>query len=149
MFAELLACSCFSFLRGASHPEEIVGRAKELGFSAVGLCDRDGLYGSARAFLAAREIEQRVIVGAELTVGLGPRPVRARSASRKAPRDVDERPTLALLVENRTGYGNLCRLLTRAHADLPKGESLLDLAWLPEHAAGLTAIVPAPRCPGD
>ena len=149
MFAELLACSCFSFLRGASHPEEIVGRAKELGLSAVALCDRDGLYGSARAFLAAREIEQRVIVGAELTVGLGPRPVRARSASRKAPRDVDERPTLALLVENRTGYGNLCRLLTRAHADLPKGESLLDLAWLPEHAAGLTAIVPAPRCPGD
>src|SRR5690606_25361676 len=140
MFAELLACSCFSFLRGASHPEEVVGRAKELGLSAVALCDRDGLYGAARAFLAARAIEQRVIVGAELTVGLGPRPVRARSASGKTQWALEERPTVALLVENHTGYRNLCRLLTRAHADLPKGESLLDPAWLSEHAAGLTAI---------
>src|SRR5690606_23206473 len=101
------------------------------------------------AFLAARAIEQRVIVGAELTVGLGPRPVRARSASGKTQWALEERPTVALLVENHTGYRNLCRLLTRAHADLPKGESLLDPAWLSEHAAGLTAIVPAPRCPGD
>src|SRR5687767_16021126 len=71
MFAELLGCSSFSFLRGASHPHELVARAKGLELPALALCDRDGLYGSARAFIAGRELSQRVIVGAELTLGDG------------------------------------------------------------------------------
>ncbi len=67
-FAELLGRTCFSFLRGASHPEELVSRARELELSALAICDRDGLYGSARAHAAALELGQKVIVGAELTV---------------------------------------------------------------------------------
>ena len=152
MFAELLARSSFSFLRGASHPHEIVLQAKELGLDAVALCDLDGLYGSARAFIAAREVSQRVIVGAELSIG-GKRSKPARGGpglqkASKASAGAD-RPTVALLVENHAGYRNLCRLLTRAHADLPKGESALELEWLEEHAEGLFAVIPAPRRPGD
>jgi error-prone DNA polymerase len=136
VFTELLARSCFSFLRGASHPEELVGRAKELELDALALCDRDGLYGSVRAFSAGRELGLRTIVGAEL--GVGP----------SAPDD-DEPPVLALLAENRTGYENLCRLLTLSHQGRPKGESALDLGWLEPHRGGLFAVLPAPRCPGD
>jgi error-prone DNA polymerase len=134
-FTELLARTSFSFLRGASHPEEMVARAAELGLSALAICDRDGLYGSVRALRASQEIEQRVIVGAELTVGEHPKEI--------------EPPVLALLVETHFGYQNLCRLLTLAHHEREKGTSALDLAWLREHHEGLVAIVPAPRCPGD
>ena len=150
MFAELLARSCFSFLRGASHPEEIVERAKELGLGAVALCDRDGLYGSVRALVRAREVGQRVIVGAELGLATADTPRRRGSWSRSSASPALERepPVVALLVENSVGYRNLCRLLTHAHADLPKGESALELAVLAEHAEGLFAVVPAPFRPG-
>ncbi|HEX5101354.1 MAG TPA: error-prone DNA polymerase [Polyangiaceae bacterium] len=147
-FVELLARSAFSFLRAASRPEEVVVKAKELELEAVALCDRDGLYGSVRAHAAALEVGQRVIVGAELGVdahaerrGSWRAPKRAKAA-----RDL---PVVALLVENHTGYTNLCRLLTRAHAGLEKGESALDPAWLGEHAAGLVAVIPSPQRPGD
>jgi len=147
-FVELLGRSAFSFLRGASRPEEMVTQAKELGLEAMALCDRDGLYGSARAHVTAKEIGARVIVGAELGVDAGVRrggSWRSNTTRKVAP----ERPVVALLVESLTGYQNLCRLLTRAHADLPKGESALDPAWLAEHREGLVAILPAPRRPGD
>ncbi|HEX3776376.1 MAG TPA: error-prone DNA polymerase [Polyangiaceae bacterium] len=147
MFAELLASSSFSFLRGASHPWELVLRAQELGLSAIAICDRDGLYGAARAYTAARDHKQRYITGAELTLASS---VNRRS-SRRAKKSATElvQPTLALLCENHQGYQNLCRLLTLAHADLPKGESELELEWLESHAEGLWALIPAPRYPGD
>src|SRR5512146_2618946 len=135
MFAELLGRSSFSFLRGASHPEELVACAKQQGLAALALCDRDGLYGSVRALRAAREVGQRVIVGAELSVG---EHVKG-----------SEPPLLALLVETHTGYRNLCQLLTLAHAGREKGTSALRLDWLERHHEGLVAIVPAPRRPGD
>ena len=53
------------------------------------------------------------------------------------------------MCESHQGYQNLCRLLTLSHADQPKGESALELEWLAPHAAGLWALIPAPRCPGD
>src|SRR5688572_13255101 len=135
MFTELLGRSSFSFLRGASHPEEMVARAKELGLDAIALCDRDGLYGSVRALRAGRELVQRVIVGAELSVGRHPKEI--------------EPPVLALLVETHQGYQNLCRLLTQAHQDCEKGTGALDVSWLEQHHQGLVAVIPAPRCPGD
>ncbi len=135
MFAELLARSSFSFLRGASHPEEMVSRASALGLSALALCDRDGLYGSVRALRAGREHKLRVIVGAELTVGEHPKEL--------------EPPVVALLVETHRGYQNLCRLLTLSHDGREKGTSALRLDWLTRHHEGLVAIVPAPRRPGD
>jgi error-prone DNA polymerase len=135
MFTELLGRSSFSFLRGASHPEELVACAKELGLAAIALCDRDGLYGSVRALRAGRELGQRVIVGAELSVG--------EHAKGSDP------PVLALLVKTHAGYQNLCRLLTLAHAGREKGTSALRLGWLERHHEGLIAVVPAPRRPGD
>ncbi len=146
MFAELLATSSYSFLRGASHPEELVARAKALGLSAIAITDRDGLYGSVKAFEQAQKSEQRCITGAELTVA------RARAGKRrlKSVRASDARTaTLVLLCETHAGYQNLCRLLTLSHAEQQKGESELELGWLSVHAAGLFALIPAPRCPGD
>jgi error-prone DNA polymerase len=113
----------------------MVARAKELKLSALALCDRDGLYGSVRALRAARELEQRVIVGAELSVGQHDKEI--------------EPPVVALLVETHRGYQNLCRLLTLAHEGREKGTSALALDWLDRHSEGLIAVVPAPRCPGD
>jgi error-prone DNA polymerase len=133
MFTELLARSCFSFLRGASQPEELVERAKQIGLGSIALCDRDGLYGSVRAWSRAKLVEQPVAVGAELSL-------RAEA----------EPPVVALLAQTHEGYQNLCRLLTLAHAGRPKGESVLELEWLAHHHSGLVAIVPAPRDPaGD
>src|SRR5450755_423234 len=107
MFAELLASSSFSFLRGASHPEELVQQAKAFGLAAIAICDRDGLYGSVRAFNEARTIEQRNITGVELTLGGAPGKRRSWHAkSIPAP----ALPTLALLCENHLGYQNVCRL---------------------------------------
>jgi error-prone DNA polymerase len=148
VFAELLATSSFSFLRGASHPEELVRRAKVLGLSAIAICDRDGLYGSVRAFNEARSAGQRSITGVELTLAGAPKERRARSA-KTAGAESSELPTLALLCETHMGYQNTCRLLTLAHAEQPKGESALELGWLEAHAAGLFALIPAPRRPGD
>jgi error-prone DNA polymerase len=140
MFAELLATTCYSFLRGASQPEEFVIQAANLGLQGLAICDRDGLYGVVKAFTQAKALGQRFITGAELTLT----PVTAKK--RNATRDL---PTLALLCENHQGYQNLCRLLTLSHAEQPKGESALELAWLSPHGSGLWALIPAPRCPGD
>ena len=148
MFAELLARSNFSFLTGASHPEELVVRAQELGLAAIALTDRMGLYGSVRAHAQGRESDQRVIVGAELV--LDP-PVPSRSPN--SPTEarlfaLSHAPSVVLLARDHEGYSNLCRLLTLAHADRPKGEGGLRLDDLATYHQGLVAIVPAPRDPG-
>jgi error-prone DNA polymerase len=148
-FAELLGRSCFSFLEGASHPDELVLRAHELGLDAIALCDRDGLYGSARMHQAAHDLAEavrsfpspslgpfsKIIVGAELTIE------RASDTARRA-------PSIALLVESARGYQGLCRVLTRAHRDHKKGEAGITVSAIAEEAEGLFAIVPLdPRWP--
>ncbi|HEX3853086.1 MAG TPA: PHP domain-containing protein, partial [Polyangiaceae bacterium] len=148
MFAELLASSSFSFLRGASHPEELVERAKKLRLSAIAICDRGGLYGSVKAFNQARESEQRCITGAEIAV-VGLKAQGRTRAPNKSHGLEEPSATLALLCETHAGYQNLCRLLTLSHADRPKGESALELAWLNAHSGGLFALIPAPRKPPD
>ncbi len=140
MFVELLARSCFSLLEGASRPEELVEKAKELGLSSLGLCDRNGLYGSVRALTKARELGQRIHVGAELTLAASP-------PEQGLPSVADDSLSLVLLVENSRGYQNLCQLLTLSHRDQPKGQSLLEWDWLNERHEGLWAIVPVPEDP--
>jgi error-prone DNA polymerase len=123
-FAELCARSSFSFLEGASHPHEIVSAAQAMGLAAVAICDRDGLYGSARAHAAGKEHGQKVIVGAELTLeprGLG---------------------TVVLLAADHEGYSNLCALLTAAHADHDKGEAGVLVERVAASARGLFAVLP-------
>ncbi len=94
MYAELHARSACSFLRAASHPEALVARAAELGIGTLAVCDRDGVYGSARVHARAHESGVRSIVGAELTL--------------------DDGSVLPVLVESREGYRNLGQLITRA-----------------------------------
>jgi error-prone DNA polymerase len=130
-FAELCGRSCFSFLEGASHPEELVHRAKELGLAALALCDRDGIYGSVRAHSAAKKVEQRVIVGAELTI----------EAPLSSP-GPGVSPSVVLLVEDSDGYASLCRLLTAAHAEHEKGTAGISAEAIARASRGLTAIVP-------
>jgi len=132
MFVELLGRSCFSFLRGASQPEELIERALELGLPGLGLCDLDGIYGTVRAWTVVREARARFpdfryLVGAELTL------------------DAEDAPTVAVLVETAAGYQNLCELLTRARRNRPKGECATTIADLMQCAAGLSAVIVAPQ----
>jgi len=120
MPVELHAASAFSFLRGASLPEDLVERAAELGYDAVALVDRDGLAGAPRFFKAARTRGVRPLVGAELSLDGG--------------------GALALLVETQRGYRNLSRLVTRMKAGVPKGEGRLRFEMLEGLEAGLVAL---------
>ena len=79
MYIELHASSAFSFLDGASLPEALVERAASLGYPAIGLLDRDGVYGAPRLHMAAKRAGLKGIIGAELTV---PRPRRMAASSR-------------------------------------------------------------------
>ena len=103
-YAELRCKSNFSFLEGASHPEELVDRAADLGLSALALSDRDGLYGVVRAHARARRRGLPLVAGAEMTCeDLGPGGPGG----------------LVLLAMDRDGYANLCRLVTEGHAGEP------------------------------
>src|SRR6266513_1007041 len=119
-YIELHACSAFSFLRGASFPEQLAERAAELGLPAVALLDRNGVYGAQRFSVACREQGVRALIGSDLTMADG--------------------TLLPVLVENRTGYANLCSLLTQAHLRSEKGTCLVRYDELEEFAAGLIAL---------
>src|SRR6266566_5205554 len=120
MFTELHARSAFSFLRGASLPEQLAEVAGQLQMPALAVCDRDGLYGAPRFFAAAKKAGVRPIIGSELTL--------------------EDGTVLPVLVESQTGYQNLCRLLTRAHLRAAKNQSAIRWEELPEFAEGLVAL---------
>ncbi len=111
MYIELHAASAFSFLDGASLPEALVQRAADLGYPALALLDRDGVYGIPRFHLAARRAGFKAIVGAEVTIALGPEP--ERPASPAQPASPARLVALPVLVASREGYRNLSRLITR------------------------------------
>lgn len=108
---ELLAKSSFSFLRGASTPEQIATRAAELGHQSIGLVDHMGFYGSARAHQAAKKAGIRAVVGTTLE-------------SVRSPDSAATIHELPLLAVSRKGYENLSRLLTTLHCDLPEHHQL-------------------------
>src|SRR5262245_30666736 len=119
-YVELRCRSAFSFLRGASLPEDLIECAAALGCDTLALGDRHGVYGAPRFFTAARRAGVRALVGAEI--------------------EVEDAGALWLLVEDRTGYSNLCRLLTAAAAGRPKGEARATWEQVEEHAAGLHCL---------
>jgi error-prone DNA polymerase len=128
MFIELHTSSAFSFLDGASTPEMLVDRAAALGYPALALLDRDGVYGAPRFHKAARAAGLKAIVGCELTIGdMGH---GAWGMGR-----------LPVLVETQEGYRHLCRLITRMKLRAPKGEGALSLDDFDGSTAGLIAIV--------
>jgi len=120
MFVELHAQSAFSFLEGAELPETLVAEAARLDMHALALVDRDGLYGAPRFHRAATAAGLTPIIGSEVTLDDGSR--------------------LPLLVEDRTGYRNLSRLLTRMKLAAPKGQAALALADLERHTDGLVCL---------
>jgi error-prone DNA polymerase len=122
-YIELHACSAFSFLRGASFPEQLAETAAELGMPAMALLDRNGVYGAQRFSVAAREQNVRPIIGCELSMQDG--------------------ALLPVLVENRTGYKNLCELLTEAHLRSEKGTCAVQWNELPQFSEGLVALANA------
>jgi error-prone DNA polymerase len=126
VYSELHASSAFSFLDGASLPEALVDRAATLGYRALALLDRDGIYGAPRFHLAAKRAGLKAIIGAELTIGVGTTAAVLR---------------LPVLVESAAGYRSLCRLVTRMKLRAPKGEGSLALEELDGHAGGLVALV--------
>ena len=133
-YIELHARSAFSFLEGASTPEELIGACSELEMPAMALLDRDGVYGAARFHLAAKKIRIKAHIGAEVSV--------------QRPTSEDQRPkeivSIPLLVRNRTGYQNLCRLITLMKMRVPKhakpGECTVTPNELAERAEGLVCL---------
>ena len=161
MYIELHTSSAFSFLDGASLPEALVDRAAELGYSALALLDRDGVYGAPRFHKAALAAGIKPIVGCELTIAKGwghptsrpavsgfrpppPDPPVLTCPERSGPcsyrRTVSGLWRLPVLVESPEGYRNLCRLLTRMKLDAPKGEGVLTLEDLDGITTGLVAL---------
>src|SRR5205809_1483144 len=125
-YIELHACSAFSFLRGGSFPEQLAHTAAELEMPAMALHDRNGIYGAQRFSVAAREHNVRPIVGAELSM--------------------EDGDVVPVLVENRTGYKNLCELLTQAHLRSEKGKCAIQWNELPQFAEGLVVLVGEAVC---
>jgi error-prone DNA polymerase len=139
MYVELHSCSAFSFLEGASLPEELAEAAANSGMPAIALLDRDGVYGSPRFHSAAKKCGINAHIGAEISISdlgdqagfpswmpnkLPPRPVR-----------------LSLLVKDRMGYQNLCRLITCYKLrEKEKGTGSATLQEVAEHSRGLVCL---------
>jgi error-prone DNA polymerase len=120
MYVELHARSAFSFLEGASTPEELAGGCDSQGMRSMALLDRDGLYSSPRFHLAMEKLKRRAHIGAEITCAEGGR--------------------LALLAASRQGYQNLCRLLTRMKLRSEKGKGVIHLSEAEEFHGGLICL---------
>src|SRR5215468_10315200 len=150
-YAELHCLTNFSFLRGASHPEELVARAAALGYAALAITDECSLAGVVRAHVAAKDHGLALLIGAEIALADGPK--------------------LALLATNRAGYGNLSALITRGRRNAKKGSYRLTRAdldgglddclallasgeasearWLADRFPGRARIAPALHCRAD
>ena len=122
VYAPLWCKSHYSFLEGASSPEELVAAADALELPALALTDRDGLYGAVRAHLEAKKRGVKLIVGSQITVnhvGSG---------------------TILLLAQNRIGYANLCRLISAGRLRSPKGSCAVNWEEICARASGLIAL---------
>ena len=120
MYAPLFCKSSFSFLEGASQPEELIEACAERGLSSLALTDRDGVYGIVEAHVATKEVGVKLIVGSELSI--------------------DDGSTIVLLATNRAGYANLCQLITLGRRRSEKGSSVVGWREVYEHAPDLVAL---------
>ncbi len=153
-YAELHCLSNFSFLRGASHPHELVERAAELGYSAIAITDRNSLAGVVRAHTAAKalaadaasakqtgqaEAEDVANIGSAHAAQVHPRvPPRLVVGAEIVPVDA---PPIVLLAIDRRGYGNLCRLISRGRRRCRKGECEIRQGDVAQLCDGLIGIV--------
>ena len=138
-YVELHAASAFSFLEAASQPESLIERAVELDMPAMALLDRNGVYGAARFHTAAKRNSLRAHMGAEITVSsFGPRlapPAWLPNQHKAVP------ARIPLLCESRTGYQNLCQLITQFKMrETTKGEGAATFDDLSQYASGLVCL---------
>ena len=127
IYAELQVSSNYSFLRGASHPEELVLTAAALGHGAIAMTDRNTLSGVVRAHIAAKKAGIKLVVGTRL--------------------DLTDAPSLLCFPTDRAAYGRLARLLTVGKRRVPKGECHIGVADLLAHGEGQIVIVLPPDEP--
>ena len=129
-YAELDVTTNFTFLRGGSHPEELVATAKALQLDAITVTDRNTFAGVVRAHLAAKDVGIKFIVGVRL--------------------DLQDAPSLLAYPRDRAAYGRLCRLLTLGQRRAQKGQCTLTLTDVAAHADGLIfiALPPSLSSPG-
>jgi error-prone DNA polymerase len=139
-YAALWARSNFSFLEGASHPEELVEEAQRLGLAALALTDRDGVYGVVRAHTKARELGLPLLLGSTVTVLDEELQARGYKHLRARAEDPPGETHLVLLAKSRAGYASLCRLLTKGRRRSLKGESRVSWDEVCGHAEGLLAL---------
>jgi error-prone DNA polymerase len=129
-YVEFHAASAFSFLEGASLPEELTTRCAELQQPAIAILDHDNVSGAARFYKQAKKLDVRAHFGANITIAEPPPPlayarqsVSSRTVSESPGRDREGAVRLTLLVRNKTGYQNLCRLITHMKMRAPKGKA--------------------------
>jgi error-prone DNA polymerase len=168
LYLEFHARSAFSFLEGASIPEELVAACAQLGMPAMALLDTNGVYGAPRFHLAAAKAKIKAHIGAEVTCAPFAQVILSGASAKRSAalaeskdlytrRDItkagfsrfarndkskgtDKSFRLPLLVANRTGYQNLCRLITQMKLRAKKGEGTILLEELEEHADGLICL---------
>jgi error-prone DNA polymerase len=162
MYIELHSRSAFSFLEGASLPEDLIATCANLNMPAMALLDRDGVYGSPRFHMAAKKVGIKAHIGAEVTCSLPNKNViLSDSESRLRDEEKSKDPysqkkvsgagiphfarndipfRLPLLVSSRSSYQNLCRLITKMKLRAKKGEGAVQGEELREHAAGLICL---------
>ena len=126
-YAELRSLSNFSFLRGASRPEELVERAKSLDYAALALTDECSLAGIVRAHVAAKEQGLKLLVGSQFRIDCG-HPF-----------------TLVVIAVNGNGYGNLCEFITRLRRASPKGTYHLGLSGIGAQALADNLVIAVPE----
>jgi error-prone DNA polymerase len=119
-YAELHCHSNFSILDGASHAEDLVARASEIGIPALALTDHDGLYGIIPFYKASLVAGLKPVIGAEMTLKNGSH--------------------ITLLAETNRGYSNLCRLITRAQLEHKKGSPVIDKQDLAQYCGDLICL---------
>ena len=132
MYVELHARSAFSFLEGASAPEELAEACAEHGMAAMALADRDGVYGAPRFYLAMTKWKIRAHIGAEVTA--------AESKPSRTGKTAAANWRYTVLAESRAGYQNLCRLITRMKMRAAKGEGSASLEEVAELSGGLICL---------
>ena len=128
-YAELHCRTNFSFLEGASHPDELVNRAAELGLAGLAITDRNSVSGIVRAHVAAKSAGLKLLIGAEIT-------------------PVDAQPVV-LLATDRRAYAQLSLLITHGRRNAAKGDCQLTFDDVTRHSSGLLACVPLTRCLKD
>lgn len=130
-YAELVCQTNYSFLEGASYPDELVNRAVELGLSALAITDDHSLAGVVKAHTAAKAVGLKLLIGSLVEL----------QGSETLEAEPPWHSRAVLYAQHRQGYGRLSRLLTRGRMAAPKGECRLTWSDVAEHADGLLAIV--------